>query len=152
MAPILARQLRLSIQRLGSAAQQAGFGHWSLFNLSFPQCLSFRKASNTRSTCRLSARSMPMRVVASVFEGDECVAGKHNRIVERSFPCAMAAASEGRDGALIMTETVRSKSHTASQNAVDDCPKYRVVGSVGYRDSKGGTKAHAVFCALDSNP
>jgi len=38
-----------------------------------------------------------------------------------------------------------------AQNAVDDCPKYRMVGSVGYRDSKGGTKAHAVFRSLDSN-
>jgi hypothetical protein len=27
----------------------------------------------------------------------------------------------------------------------------RMVGSVGYRDSKGGTKAHAVFRSLDSN-
>ena len=39
-----------------------------------------------------------------------------------------------------------------AQNAVDDCPKYRMVGSVGYRDSKGGTKADAVFRSLDSNP
>ena len=27
-----------------------------------------------------------------------------------------------------------------------------MVGSVGYRDSKGGAKAHAVFCSLNSNP
>ena len=27
-----------------------------------------------------------------------------------------------------------------------------MVGSVGYRDGKGGAKAHAVFCSLDSNP
>jgi hypothetical protein len=27
-----------------------------------------------------------------------------------------------------------------------------MVGSVGYRDSKGGPKANAIFCALDADP
>ena len=38
-----------------------------------------------------------------------------------------------------------------TQDAVDDRPEYRVVGGVGYRHGKGRTKAHAVFCSLDSN-
>jgi hypothetical protein len=38
-----------------------------------------------------------------------------------------------------------------TKNAVDDCPKYRVFGGVGYRDAKGGAKPDAVFCSLDSN-
>src|ERR1700730_13163396 len=54
--------------------------------------------------------------------------------------------------AMATTETVRSKSRTASPNAVDDCPNYRMVGSIGDRDSKGAAKAHAVFRPLDSNP
>jgi hypothetical protein len=35
---------------------------------------------------------------------------------------------------------------------MDDCPKYRMVGSIGYCDGKGGSKTNAVFCALDADP
>jgi hypothetical protein len=38
-----------------------GVGYSSLFSFRFPQCVSLRDESNSRSTCRLSARSMPMR-------------------------------------------------------------------------------------------
>lgn len=49
--------------------QHAGFGpaagqfDSSRFSLRFPQCVSLRDGSNTRSTCRLSARRTPMRAI-----------------------------------------------------------------------------------------
>src|SRR5882672_2696543 len=37
--------------------------HLSRFSLRCPQCISLRELSNIRSTCRLSARSVPMRAI-----------------------------------------------------------------------------------------
>src|SRR5258706_16180281 len=68
--------------------------------------------------------------------------------------CAISVASSGLRIAMArrLRPEQREVDHIQpAQNAVDDCPKYRMVGSVGYRDSKGGTKAHAVFRSLDSN-
>jgi len=38
-----------------------------------------------------------------------------------------------------------------AQDAVDDCPQDRMVGGVGYCDSKSRAEARAVFCAFNSN-
>jgi hypothetical protein len=38
-----------------------------------------------------------------------------------------------------------------AQNAVDDCPEYRMVVAVRYRDGESAAKAHAIFRTLDSN-
>jgi hypothetical protein len=38
-----------------------------------------------------------------------------------------------------------------AQNAVDDCPEYRMVVGVRYRDGKSAAKAHAIFRTFDSN-
>jgi hypothetical protein len=38
-----------------------------------------------------------------------------------------------------------------AQNAVDDCPEYRMVVGVRYRDGKSAAKAHAILRTLDSN-
>jgi hypothetical protein len=37
-----------------------------------------------------------------------------------------------------------------TQNAVDDCPKYRMVVVVRYRDGKSAAKAHAILRTFDS--
>src|SRR5579863_3128840 len=36
-----------------------------------------------------------------------------------------------------------------AQDAIDDCPEYRMVVGVRYRDGKSATKAHTVFRTLD---
>jgi hypothetical protein len=38
-----------------------------------------------------------------------------------------------------------------TEDAVDDCPEYRMVVAVRYRDGESAAKAHAIFRTLDSN-
>jgi hypothetical protein len=40
-----------------------------------------------------------------------------------------------------MTETAQVDHIQPAQNAVDDCPEYRMVGSIGYCYGKGGAEA-----------
>jgi hypothetical protein len=39
------------------------FGHWSLFSFRFPQCVSLRDGSNSRTTCRFNACMTPIRAI-----------------------------------------------------------------------------------------
>jgi hypothetical protein len=39
------------------------YGHWSLFNFRFPQCVSLQSGLNSRRTFRFNARMTPIRAI-----------------------------------------------------------------------------------------